>query len=330
MADGATGPRILLVDDDPTIARMVLQLVRSRGFGHAVHVGTGREALESLDGIDIVLLDHQLPDARGLDVLEAIRARAKPPAVILITAHGNESLAASALRLGADDYLPKDQSLLEMLPQVLERVRRGRELRKALGAAERDLVRVERLAAIGEMTVTLHHGINNPLMSASADIELLLAEPDMPEPQRRRALTEIQEALYRIRDIVRQIGDLRAVRTKAYMPGIQMVDLDGETPGAPAAHRGTALVQVPEEDLARIVVLLLRHAGFAVERCTPRSTCGRPRRASVCRWCSCWAGRTRPGRIRSADSTRRYRGTTAWSRSSLATGPQRAPRARTG
>ena len=267
MPEAATPPRILLVDDDPTVARLMLHLIRARGFGETLHVQTGREALDSLEGIDIVLLDHQLPDASGLDILETIRARANPPAVVVITAHGNESLAASALRLGADDYLAKDQSLLETLPQVLERVRRGRELRKALGAAERDLVRAERLAAIGEMTVTLHHGINNPLMSASADLELLLAEPEMPEPQRRRTLTEIQVALHRIRDIVRQIGALREVRTKPYMPGIQMVDLDDDAPTVPAAHRGTALVQVSEEDLARIVVLLLRHAGFVVERC---------------------------------------------------------------
>ena len=129
--------------------------------------------------MDVVLLDHQLPDTTGLEVLEAIRARPQPPAVILITAHGNESLAATALRRGADDYLAKDVSLAELLPQVLERVRRTRELRKALVAAERDLVRAERLAAIGEMTVTLHHEINNPLMAAFAHVELLLADPAM-------------------------------------------------------------------------------------------------------------------------------------------------------
>lgn len=268
MADVSGAPRLLVVDDDPTIARLVLHVLQSRGFGSAVHVTTGREALEALDEVDIVLLDHQLPDASGLEILESIRARANPPAVILVTAHGNESLAAGALRLGADDYLAKDQSLLEMLPQVLERVRRNRELRKALAAAERDLVRAERLAAIGEMTVTLHHEINNPLMSASADVELLLGEPGLPEAQRQSTLADIKTALHRIRDIIRQIGELRAARSKAYLPGIKMLDLDGEGPAVPATHRGTALVQVPEEDLARIVVLLLRHAGFAVERCT--------------------------------------------------------------
>lgn len=267
MANAPGASRVLVVDDDLNIARLVLDLVRSRGFGEAVHVTTGREALESLDGIDIVLLDHQLPDVGGLDLLEVMRARPNPPAVVVITAHGNESLAAAALRLGADDYLAKDQSLLEMLPEILERVRRGRELRKALVAAERDLVRAERLAAIGELTVALHHGINNPLMSASSDVELLLADPDLPPEQRRLALEGLRTSLRRISDIVRQIGDLRAIHTKTYLPGIQMVDLDAENLGAPEPYRGTALVQVAEEGMARIVVLLLRHAGFAVKRC---------------------------------------------------------------
>jgi DNA-binding response OmpR family regulator len=267
MAEPAAGPRVLVVDDDHTIARLVVHVVRSLGFGPATHVTTGREGLEAMDGADIVLLDHQLPDASGLDILEAIRARPNPPAVIVITAHGNESLAAAALRLGADDYLAKDHSLIEMLPQVLERVRRNRELRKALAAAEGDLVRAERLAAAGELTVTLHHNINNPLMSASADLELLLAEPDMPVAQRQQTLRDIQAALHRIRDLVRQIGALRDVRTKSYLPGVRMVDLEAAAPAALVAARGRALVLVAEEDLARVVVLLLGYAGFAVERC---------------------------------------------------------------
>lgn len=267
MADGSTS-RILVVDDDPAIARLVLHLIQSQGLGAGTHVMTGREALESVDDADIVLLDHQLPDASGLDVLEAIRARPNPPSVILVTAHGNEAFAAGALRRGADDYLPKDQSLLELLPYVLERVRRNRELRKALEAADRDLVQAERLAAMGELTVTLHHGINNPLMAASAAVELLLADPGMPEGQRRGALEEVQGALRRIGDIVRQVGDLRAARTTSYLPGMRMVQLGGATTTPAPPQRGTAVVLVADEELVRIVTLLLRHAGFSVERAT--------------------------------------------------------------
>ena len=261
-------PQILLVDDDPDIARLVQHILKSNGMRPALQVSSGRDALASLAGVDIVLLDHQLPDTSGLDVLDAIRARPAPPAVVMITAHGNESLAATALRRGADDYLAKDAALSEMLPQIVERVRRTRELRKALGAAEQDLVRAERLAAIGEMTVTLHHEINNPLMAALAEVELLLAHPGGSPEQRHQGLEEIRTALQRIRDIVLRIGQLREARSKDYLRGVQMLDLDRPHQERPALHRGTALIYMTDEDLARIVSLLLRGVAFQVERCT--------------------------------------------------------------
>ncbi|HEY8259252.1 MAG TPA: response regulator [Gemmatimonadales bacterium] len=267
MPESGSRPRVLLVDDDPTIARLIAHIVDEAGFGTVVHAENGRDALEALEGIDIVLLDHQLPDAKGLDILDAIRARPNPPGVVLITAHGNESLAAAALRRGADDYLAKDPSLTFLLPQILERVRRNRELRKALVAAEQDLVRAERLGAIGEMTVTLHHEINNPLMSASAEVELLLSVGSMSEAQQRESLQAVRESLRRIRDIVRRIGELREVETRTYLPGIRMLNLAASSsPGSPTA-RGEALLLVPEEDLARVVAMLLRDAGFVVQRC---------------------------------------------------------------
>jgi DNA-binding response OmpR family regulator len=259
-------PRILLVDDDPDIARLVQHILSSHGLGPALQVTTGREALAALNGVDIVLLDQQLPDTSGLDVLDAIKGRPAPPAVVLVTAHGNESLAAAALRRGADDYLAKDSALGDLLPQIVERVRRNREMRKALAAAEQDLVRAERLAAIGEMTVTLHHEINNPLMAALAEVELLLSQPHATVDQHRQGLGEVLIALKRIRDIVQRIGKLREARSKDYLRGVQMLDLERPPSEAPVLSRGTALLYVPDEDLARIVSLLLRGSGFQVER----------------------------------------------------------------
>ena len=260
-------PRVLLVDDDPDLGRLVQHVLKSHGYAPAVQVSTGREALASLEGVDIVLLDQQLPDTSGLDVLDAIRTRPTPPAVILVTGHGNESLVASALRRGADDYLAKDSALTELLPQILERVRRGRELRKALAEAEQDLVRAERLAAVGEMTVTLHHEINNPLMAAFADVELLLNDTGASPETLKQGLEDIRQALRRIRDIVQRIGKLRELRSKDYLQGVRMLDLERKDQEVSVLQRGTALLHLADEDLTRIVSLLLRGAGFLVERC---------------------------------------------------------------
>jgi DNA-binding response OmpR family regulator len=262
----SVSPRILLVDDDPDIARLVQHVLQAAGVGPALQVRTGREALDTLTGIDIVLLDHQLPDTSGLEVLRTIRALPAPPGIILITAHGNESLAATALRLGADDYLAKDSALADLLPQILERVRRNRELRKALTEAEQDLVRAERLAAIGEMTVTLHHEINNPLMAAFADVELLLGDPAATPDRQKQGLENVRDALRRIRDIVQRMGGVREARSKDYLQGIRMLDLGKQGQTKPALNRGTALLYLTDEDLSRIASLLLRQAGFQVWR----------------------------------------------------------------
>jgi DNA-binding response OmpR family regulator len=256
----------LLVDDDPTMVRLVQAILEANHFTNAVVAGSGREALEVMEDVDIVLLDHQLPDTSGLEILDAIRARPNPPAVVLVTAHGNESLAATALRRGADDYLAKDPSLTDLLPQIIERVRRTRELRKALVAAERDLVRAERLGAIGEMTVTLHHEINNPLMAAFADVELLLLGDSASAEQRQQGLENIRQALRRIRDIVQRTGELREVRSKDYLRGIRMLDLDRTGRAVRAVDRGMALLHLPDEGNARVVSLLLRDAGFQVQQ----------------------------------------------------------------
>ena len=257
---------MLVVDDDPTMVRLAGAILRANGYTAVACAGSAREALASLADMDVVLLDYQLPDATGLEVLDAIRTLPHRPAVVMVTGHGNESLAAAALRRGADDYLAKDASLADLLPQVLERVRRTRELRKALAAAERDLVRAERLGAIGEMTVTLHHEINNPLMAALADVQLLLADPQAAPKTREETLRSIETALHRINDIVRRIGALREARRTTYVGGVDMIDLQPAGSAVPAVHRGIALIALSDEDLVRVVALLLRHAGFVVER----------------------------------------------------------------
>jgi DNA-binding response OmpR family regulator len=265
-----TTPRVLVVDDDEHMGRLLAAVARQTG-AEVARAASGREALDAAPDADIVLLDYHLPDMSGLDVLGALRARALPPAVIMVTAHGNETIAAAALRRGADDYLVKDPSLRELLPQVLERVRRTRALRSALATAERELVRTERLAAIGEMTITLHHEINNPLMAAFAELELLHGDAATTAAQ-REGIDRVRDALERIRDIIRRLRELKHSRTTNYLEGVRMLDLS--RPGAPAGGaaapagtiRGSAVMYVPEEDLARVTLLLLRRAGFRVQR----------------------------------------------------------------
>ena len=264
-ATDRAGVPVLLVEDDASMAKLVRHLLELDGYQRIRHVYTGEQAVAAAPEAEIILLDHQLPDIRGIDLLPRLLGRADPPSVIMVTAHGSESLAATALRLGAEDYLTKDHNLPELLPRILERVRRNRALRWSLAEAEQELVRTERLAAIGEMNVTLHHELNNPLMAAMAEVELLLSDGSLPAAY-REGLETTRTAHSRMATTLRRSASLRQAEPLSYGPGLKMIDLSPPTEQPAQPFRGRALVFHPDQRVARVLALLLRNAGFTVER----------------------------------------------------------------
>ncbi len=270
---------MLIVDDDEDMVRLMRTILSQHGFTDVEHVARGAEALARGGEFDVVLLDHQLPDMSGVEAVGPLRAKPKPPSIVVVTGNGTEALAAAVLRRGADDYLVKDASLAHLLPQVLDRVRRERALRGALTTAQKELVRAERLAAIGEMTVTLHHEINNPLMTATAELDLLSMSDDPVTPAQRAALDALRESLDRIRDIVRRIGSLRQARTTPYPGNLRMIDLAEDGSGAgievPVRSRGRALLHVQDDPLAQVVTGVLQKVGYEVQRCREVETFAR-------------------------------------------------------
>lgn len=243
---------------------MLRAVLAGQGYPNVTDVGTGAAALKPSRSSDVILLDNQLPDITGIDLLPRLLAQLDPPSVIMVTGEGNEELAATALRMGAEDYLVKGPELLESLPGILERTRRNRLLRSTKAEVERDLVRAERLAAIGEMTVTLHHELNNPLMAATAEVDLLLAETS-GDVEAQRSLQSVRTALTRMRDIIKQAGDLQHADSADYLSGLSMINL-ASAKGPTATPRGRAVLWIPDQELARATSLLLRHAGFSVDR----------------------------------------------------------------
>jgi DNA-binding response OmpR family regulator len=258
--------RVLVVEDDSVMASMLMVLLENEGYRHITVVERGADAIQPAEHHDLVLLDNQLPDMTGVDLLPRLLAHPDPPSVIMVTGEGSEELAANALRLGAEDYLVKGPKLLEALPGLVERVRRNRMLRSTKAAVEHELVRAERLAAIGEMTVTLHHELNNPLMVALSEVELLLAG-GTGDREQRAALQVIRDQMLRMRDIVKRAGDLQRADSTEYLRGLTMITLGAHAHDpAPGLHRGRAVLCVPDQELARATALLLRHAGFTVDR----------------------------------------------------------------
>jgi DNA-binding response OmpR family regulator len=104
----AGGETVLVLEDNQAVRTFVKMVLQEQGF-RVVEAYAGWKALQLAESAppDVLLLDWQLPDISGLDVLRALRAgRCQAPA-ILMTAFGSEELAIVALRLGVRDYLQK-------------------------------------------------------------------------------------------------------------------------------------------------------------------------------------------------------------------------------
>lgn len=255
--------RILLVEDDPLQAKLALTAIGIAGFAKPNVVETAAEALAQAADHDLLILDVQLPDGNGLDVLRKIRERSTRPAVVIVTGHGGEKVAVEALRLGADDYVSKDSSFTDILPTVVERVRRSLALRDTLESTERDVVAAERRSAVGEMTTALHHELNNPLMAALTEVSLLQDEPGI-SPTVKQGLVAIQTALDRIRKAVKRAGEADGNRQTDYLAGaLKMADLEGG--GAARGLRGRAVVAAEDRPMRRVISVLLRRVGFEPE-----------------------------------------------------------------
>ena len=117
--------RLLVVDDEPELLKLLQQALRDAGF-HCNKAGDGRDALLQLrqESFDLVVLDWTLPDLDGVEVLRRMRSTGLHTPVLMLTARDQLEERVEALDAGADDYLTKPFELLELQARVRAQLRR--------------------------------------------------------------------------------------------------------------------------------------------------------------------------------------------------------------
>src|SRR5512143_1803212 len=118
--------RILAIDDNPQIQKLVTVNLQARGY-LVQTAGSGEEAIDlfRIGQFDLILLDLILPGISGIDVCIWIRQQSDIP-IIVLSARGDEELKVRALDAGADDYVTKPFSQEEMLARVRAVMRRSK------------------------------------------------------------------------------------------------------------------------------------------------------------------------------------------------------------
>jgi diguanylate cyclase (GGDEF)-like protein/PAS domain S-box-containing protein len=134
--------RILYIEDDPGLARLVQK--RLGRSGYAVDIAADGEqgiAKYEVDSYDVVFVDQTLPIYDGLQVIRILASRGPLPPMIMITGTGDEKIAVEAMKLGTSDYIVKDVEggYLDLLPSVIEKVLQQRRAIEEKNQAGKEL-----------------------------------------------------------------------------------------------------------------------------------------------------------------------------------------------
>ena len=212
---------LLVVDDEPDMRRFISSTL-SESY-KIIQAADGLSGLELArkSSPNLILLDWMLPGLNGLEICKSLKDNEKTRGIkiIMLTAKVDEESKLEGLNAGADDFLVKPFSTLEVQSRVknhLSTAALESDLRKqnvklqetldTLKATESQLIQSEKMNALGNLSAGLLHEINNPLNFSLTAISFAHQTLPKEEEMVKEALDDIQSGLNRVRDIV---SDLR-------------------------------------------------------------------------------------------------------------------------
>ena len=218
---------ILVIDDNKLLVDALTDAILLPLGYRVVYADNGQSGLEMIliHQPDVIMLDMNLPDLTGLDMLAALRQRNCQTPVIFMTMFGSESLAVEAVRLGAVDYLAKPFSD-EDVEQAILRALNTTRLPHAEDDADNNLIAAK---TVRQTAVTLSHYINNHLMALTGGLSLLQEnlQHEFPNhPLASKVLTDGQTSVGRIEQVMRALQQITEVRHVPYYDDVHMIDVE--------------------------------------------------------------------------------------------------------
>ncbi len=163
--------RALVAEDEESFLRVLTTVLESTQRFEVYPCESGDEAVQALTGshFDVVILDHKMPGMTGLNVLQWLHEQKSETPVIVLTGAGSESIAVEAMKLGAYDYLRKDQFDRNHFPILVSGVYERYLFRKDKEQFEKSAREQERNLATLEL-------INHSVSSLSEIVQLTIAK----------------------------------------------------------------------------------------------------------------------------------------------------------
>ncbi len=170
-----TAPKILVVDDEPTFAATLADVLETRGYS-ITPTTDGKQAIAALgrESFDLALVDLRLPDMSGIELLSRIRESSPPPEVIILTGYATVDTAVRAMDRGAFGYLEKPYNI-ERLFLLIERALAKRHSSARAGTGPGQLGNLLLKSDIPAFAFTLESG---HLLAATPALKRLLKDHD--------------------------------------------------------------------------------------------------------------------------------------------------------
>jgi two-component sensor histidine kinase len=225
----STASTLLYIDDDEALARLVNRGLTRQGF-NVVHAANGEAGLARLQqgGIDVVALDQYMPGLDGLETLARILKIPDAPPVVFVTASQDSSIAVTALKAGAADYLVKDTlgDFIPLLHVAIDSAIKQAMIRKARDDAEAEVHasrdRYAALAAEREVLLReVNHRVGNSLQIIASLLHLQANSSGQDDV--KAALTNAMGRVAAVAQVHRRLytsHDLKSVLLNQYLEAL--------------------------------------------------------------------------------------------------------------
>lgn len=199
---GELRERVLVVDDDPPLRRMLARSLTAEGFEVTVAPDGGAALLAAeRSAPDVIVLDVAMPAIDGLSVCRRLRGKGLPTPILMLTARDAVADRVAGLEAGADDYLVKPFAISELIARLRALTRRGKQSDALLSYADLVLDMAARTATRGSRAIELTG-------REAALLELLLRESGRTVT-RERAIDEIWDGAAESNVVDRYVTRLR-------------------------------------------------------------------------------------------------------------------------
>lgn len=207
--------KILVVDDDNNLRETLVDLLEIEGY-KVYQAGTARECLEICSGefFNLILMDYNLPDEKGVDLIRKIRSFNQETQIIMITAYASLNAIMGAMQESVYDFLMKPVDF-DYLKRTINRAldkyfleQSNKELLAQLKTRNADLDRLNNMKS--KFFSIVSHDLSNSLMTLKMSFDMLKKKL-MPDEEQKKKMLFMDESIAQIEHLIKDLVDWAAI-----------------------------------------------------------------------------------------------------------------------